>query len=158
MEKETLITAVKTSISEVLEKMFFLPLDFYDTADSGKFPDLDIKKLMNCRLDFGGPFSGFFLLFIPMRLAQSMTADFVGENESNVSPEQVTETVKEIVNMIAGNAFSIYDEQAVFNLDIPKMVSPDKAEAEIKTSNEDIFIAITTIDDNHLTVHMVIDS
>ena len=158
MDKETLIAAVKTSVSEVLEKMFFLPLDFHETANLEECLDSDIKKLISCRLDFGGPFSGYCRFFIPKKLAQSITADFMGNNEGNVSEEQITDTVKETVNMIAGNSFSIYDDLSVFDLGLPEIASFEKTETEVLDSRENIIIAITAIDDHRLAVQVVINS
>ena len=59
--------------------------------------------------------------------------------------------------MIAGNTFSIYDDQAVFDLGIPEMVFPDKDVPGVSASNKDIIIAFTTLDNDRAGVQMNIN-
>lgn len=141
MEKEALRAAIKRSISEVLETMFFLPLEFPE----GQGKEMPGKEgngnLLVTKLNFRGPFSGAFLFFIPEELTLSLTASFLGEEEAKVSRAHVTDMAKEIVNMIAGNTFSILDNKAIFDLGIPEILdahSPEPGQAEI-------FIPIRTI-------------
>ncbi|MBW1861591.1 MAG: chemotaxis protein CheX [Deltaproteobacteria bacterium] len=154
MEKEALISAMKTSISEVLEKMFFLPLDFSETVNLGELCNSDKDKMMTGKLSFRGPFSGYLLFFIPGDLALSLTAGFLGEDEESVSRDHVTETLKEILNMIAGSTFSAFDDQAVFDLGIPELVRFDEVVRDHSNSGEEIFIAVNTLD-NFLGLEMV---
>ena len=132
METETIISAMKASISEVLETMFFLPLEF---SDIDRFEDWwsegSEDGLLVTRLSFTGPVSGMFFFFMPKSLGLSLAASFMGENETAVSQEHVADTVKEIINMIAGNAFGIWDDQAIFDLGIPETVSFGEAEKDI---------------------------
>lgn len=154
MEKEVLIKAMKISISKVLEGMFFLPLDFYDASDPEEIISSDWETIICSRLGFSGLFSGNFLFFAPEGLARTMTANFMGTDKSKISQDTITETVKEIINMIAGNTFSIYDDQAVFDLGIPEMVFPDNDMTGVSASNKDIFIAFTTLDNDRAGVRM----
>jgi len=138
---------MRDSISEVLEKMFFLTLDFQEAADEHEFLDSYSGDILVSRLDFSGPFSGFFELLIPERLAILMAADFMGSNEDNVSQDQVYDTVKEIINMVAGNTFSNLDRQTPMNLDIPEMVPFDHIHGgyETRDRGEEIFVAVHTL-------------
>jgi len=141
MEKEVLKAAMKRSISEVLETMFFLPLEFPEGQAQETAGNEGNGTLLVTKLDFHGPFSGSFLFFIPEELTLSLTASFLGEDEAKVTGSDVTGMVKEIVNMIAGNTFSILDDKAMFDLDIPEILDshgpqPGKA---------GIFIPIRTI-------------
>ena len=52
MERKALIRAMKNSISEVIETMFFLPVDFSDTVNAEEI------QMSVTKLDFSGPFSG----------------------------------------------------------------------------------------------------
>ena len=146
MEKEALITAMKSSISEVLEKMFYLPLDLSESKDEKEFPDLKTDKIIISRLKFSGPFSGYFLLYIPRELAESLTTNFMGIDEDNISQDYVTSTVKEIINMITGNAFRNFDDQAIFNLEIPELIKFDDIIRKNSKSEEEIFINIKTME------------
>ena len=154
MDKKALIWAMKNSISEVLETMFFLPVDVSDT-DLTKIPcHLENDQISVTKLNFSGPFSGSFVLFIPDEFAVSLTADFLGKDVENVSQENVIETSKEIINMIAGNTFAILDDQAVFDLNIPENILADH-DVDSSESGEKIFVKIETMD-KYMNLKMVI--
>ena len=146
MEKEALTKAMKSSISEVLEKMFYLPLDFPESKNEKEFPNLKTDKTIISRIKFSGPFSGYLLLYIPRELAESLTISFMGIDEDNISQDYVTSTVKEIINMITGNAFRNFDDQAVFDLGIPELINFDDMIRENSKSEEEIFISINTME------------
>ncbi len=147
MEKESLITAMKNSISDVLETMFFLPVDYNDSVQKEELWAGEKDLILAAKLDFDGPFSGCCVFFIPKKLAVSLAADFMGTDEEAVSDDQITGTVLEITNMIAGNTFSLYDSQAVFNLDVPEQVEFSDYLKEVSDSESRLFIVIDTLED-----------
>ncbi len=147
MEKEALITAMKTSISEVLETMFFLPLEFPDEVNPQEMWGAQKEEPVVGKLTFSGPVAGELLFFIPKDLAVSLTGSFLGEDEASISEDNITETVKELTNMIAGSTFANYDDQSVFDLGIPDVVDFDEAKRKGSNSGEEIFIPIDTLDD-----------
>lgn len=147
MEKEVLITAMKTSISEVLETMFFLPLEFPDEVNPEQLWGPQKEEPVVGKLTFSGLFTGDLFFFIPRNLAVSLTGSFLGEDEASVSEDHVTETVKEITNMIAGSTFGNYDDQAIFDLGIPEMANFDEAKGQGSDSGDEIFIPVDTLDD-----------
>lgn len=155
MENKVLKTAMKNSISDVLETMFFLPLDFSDSAAMEELWDLGKDNILSAKLNFGGPFDGYCVLYIPEKLAESITADFMGKKGKSISEDQVVGTVKEITNMIVGNTFSFFDPQAVFNLEIPELVSISEYPVNLSGSENEIFMAIDT-PENHLAFQMTI--
>ena len=155
MERETLISAMKTSISEVLETMFFLPIDFSDAAGVEEHWEAGKAELVTAKIKFKGPFSGYFVFVIPMELALSTTAGFLGQEEEGVSKDHAHETVKEIANMVAGNTFSHYDDQAIFDLGIPELLQPSERLENYQSSGDQIFIACDTLDDR-LAFQMVL--
>lgn len=122
MDRDSMTRALKGSISEVLEKMFFLPLDFVDPAQPAG-ERVQEQDLLEISLDFSGPFRGCFIFSIPSTLARSLAADFMGSDASSVTIAQGEETAKEILNMIAGSAFSMFDRNAVFDLGLPKKIT-----------------------------------
>jgi len=148
---------MKNSISDVLETMFFLPLDVCDTANPEELINFETENILASKLTFKGPFSGHLVFLIPEELAFSLTANFLGKNEDRVSNDHVTETVKEIINMIAGNTFSIFNPRAVFDLDIPKLVRSENLRRDHSDSEQDIFVVIDTLE-NRLALQMVIGS
>ena len=63
----------------------------------------------------------------------------MGKDEQEISDDQIDGTVKETINMIIGNTFSLYDPETVFNLDVPERVGfndylNDLSDAEKKVS------------------------
>jgi len=148
MERKALIRAMKNSISEVLETMFFLPVDFSDTVNAEEI------QMSVTKLDFSGPFSGSFVLFIPEEFAVSLTANFLGKDKEKVSEDNVIETSKEVINMIAGSTFANLDDQAVFDLNIPENILFDRA-VHFPGTEDDIFVQIITLD-NYFVLKMVI--
>ncbi|MEE8431915.1 MAG: chemotaxis protein CheX [Candidatus Desulfatibia sp.] len=156
MKKESLITAMKNSISNVLETMFFLPLVFSDDVHKKDCWSGKTDQIMAARLDFDGPFSGYCVFYIPKKFALSMTADFMGRDAEGLSDAQINGTIMEITNMIAGNTFSFYDEQAVFNLNFPKLLRTDAFQEFFTDSDNEIFIAIDSLE-NRLAFQLAIN-
>lgn len=146
MDRESLTKAMKGSISSVLEKMFFLPLDFSDAGAPGDLWDAGAEDLLAVRLAFKGPFSGHFVFFVPRALGKTLTADFMGVDAEGVSSEHVEQTAKEIVNMIAGGTFSALDEAAVFDLGIPENAPPGELWQGPGDSQDQVFLGIDVID------------
>jgi CheY-specific phosphatase CheX len=122
MEKQNLLQAAKVSISEVLETMFFLPIDSADIVDTVAFDDAIEADMELVEVRFSGIFSGTFLLVIPDELALFLTASFLGSIEEQVLPIHILETKKEMANMIAGNTFTHFNDQVEFDLFIPAIV------------------------------------
>jgi hypothetical protein len=54
--------------------------------------------------------------------------------------------MNETLNMVAGNTFSKFDEQAVFNLGVPESVSFDDIKAKQTDPEDEIFVGIDTLD------------
>lgn len=156
MKKESLITAMKNSISNVLETMFFLPLVFSDDVHKKDCWSGKTDQITAARLDFDGPFSGYCVFYIPRKFAVSMTANFMGRDAEGLSDAQITGTVMEITNMIAGNTFSFYDEEAVFNLNFPELLRSDVFQEFFADSDNEIFIAIDSLE-NRLAFQIAVN-
>ena len=154
MERKALIRAMKNSISEVLETMFFLPVQFSDTVNTEDLWNPEGIQISATKLDFSGPFSGSFILFLPEEFALSLTADFLGKAKEKVSQDNVGETSKEVINMIAGTTFANLDDQAVFDLNIPENVLFDQA-VHFSGTEDDFYMQIITLD-NHFILKVVI--
>lgn len=147
MEKPSLVASMKASISEVMETMFFLPLEFEDERDINEILRSDDGRALACRLAFSGPFSGLSCFLIPGKVAQGLTANFLGEEMDRVTEEHMTGTVKEILNMIMGKAFSLYDDEAVFKLGIPEMMPVERwAHMLTKDVKEAVNLYVNTAD------------
>lgn len=144
MDKTAMMTAMKASISEVLEQMFFLPIDFAEDRETGDGnPAMDQALLVMLR--FNGPFKGCFQLRLPIRLAESITVDFLGTSEDELQPALVEGTVMEMVNMISGSTLSAYDHTAVFDLGLPRPVTDDRSALSEPNGNERVGFWIKTM-------------
>jgi CheY-specific phosphatase CheX len=149
MEKVALMTAVKTSISDVLETMFFLPIEFSEVeATDDPVDSLEKKSLLAARISFRGPLAGNFTFFIPLKLARSLTGSFLGEEEGLISELEITGTVQEILNMITGKAFSLLDDRSIFDLAIPMMIDAEEALSERPEESTLLFsLLVHTVDE-----------
>ena len=146
MDRELLTRTMRASISEVLEKMFFLPLDFSEAGTPGElWGDPEAADLLAVRLPFEGPFSGSLVFLIPRGLGFDMTADFMGVEKEEVPLEHVEQTAKEILNMIAGSTFSRLDDQAVFELGIPETV-PAQGALSGGSNGKELFVGVDTLE------------
>lgn len=152
---QNLKKAIMTSISEVLETMLFMAIEFDDenSLDLGKL--LEGQSVTGCTLDFRGILTGVFILLIPDEQLHAMAADFMGTDPDKITDEHDSGTIKEITNMIAGNTFSLYDDKKEFMLGIPELVEKKNIEnvisregssaISIKVKTEDSFIAVKVI-------------
>ena len=122
MLKETLLKNMKTATSNVLETMFFQHVQIKDNHQHliDWFPE--DQSLLGAKLDFSGPVSGLCYILIPMPVLEELTADFLGIALRKVNKSQITDTIKETLNMIGGNMLSISDRSSVFQLGIPELI------------------------------------
>jgi len=157
MDKTTLTTAMTTSISDVLETMFFLPIDFTDAVKIEDLWPTDQAGMLAARLDFKGPLTGHCVLYMPEQLAVDITADFLGQEPASLSDDQSHGTVNEIINMIVGNAFSLLDPQAVFDLGIPSLVPFSENYVGSTDGDQEIFMALDTLE-NQLAIRMRLEN
>lgn len=147
-----MINAMKASISDVFEQMFFLPIDMVETDNENTSTARNSQQTIAAGVAFNGSPSGAFVLNIPEDLASSITTDFLGIRPEELSKEQITGTVKEIINMLAGNILSAYDCQSTFNLEIPELIRAPHDSGDTKHVDT-IHIGIETLD-NRMTLHM----
>ena len=154
MKNKDMKTAMKNSISEVLETMFFLSLDFFhNDADIRELWTMEKDQIVAAKLNFSGPLSGYAIFCIPKKSALSITADFMGKDEKEISDDQINGTAKEIINMIIGNTFSMYDPDVVFDLGVPELVAFNDFLKELSDSEKRFSIVIETLE-NYLAFQM----
>lgn len=144
--KEALKTAMMTSISEVLETMFFMTIETTEGAQwADMMDDVSGEKHYASKIEFSGPLNGFFIFSVPERILSAMAEMFMGMDAADVTETHLSGTISEAINMVAGNTFSKFDDQAVFHLEIPELVdtrtlSKDGGHPE----KENVFIRIET--------------
>ncbi len=145
-----ILTAMKTSISEVMETMFFLPVEFVEEDSSRPIKALKGKQGKACRLDFSGDCSGSVFLLVPRQLLLEMAENFMGESGESMGEEILDGTLTEAVNMMAGNALRKVNAKIPFELSIPKLVpGTEFPETEgtliIKTTGPEMAVHITLV-------------
>lgn len=129
---KVLMTAMKTSISEVIETMFYLPVEFGDEAILAQC-GID-KPIMASRLKFTGDVSGSLCIFASKDLIGEMAENFMGEARGLLTDDHLSGTLTEMLNMVCGNALSKIDTKVPFELGIPEMIDESKIqEKEILT-------------------------
>ena len=137
--KKTLMKAMMTSISEVMETMFFLPVEF-DGESTLAECGLSNEKNNVCKLTFTGDYSGSLSIVAPKSLVAEMAENFMGEAKGMLTEEHFTGTLTEMLNMVCGNALSKIDAKIPFELGIPQVID----ESEIQ-ENEKVTIIETTV-------------
>jgi len=153
MKNKDMITAMKNSISDVLETMFFLSLDFSNDIDLLELWNTGKNPIIAAKLSFSGPLSGYAVFCIPKKSALSITADFMGKDEQEISDDQINGTIKEIINMIIGNTFSMYNPDVVFNLGVPELVGFHDVIKDLSDSEKRFSVVIETLE-NYLAFQM----
>ena len=143
MDKSKMMDAMKASISEVLEQMFFLPVDF--SVPDATPSELEAEQAsIIAKLEFSGSPGGIFLLRVPAALAHSVSADFLGIPPPNLADDQVAGTILEMANMLAGSTLSTYDPHALFDLQIPQLIQDQDESAMAGDIPDRIIIRIQT--------------
>ncbi len=140
--------AMKDSISEILETMFFTPIEFAEDQSLDELIQSPKEPVLSARLIFRGPFGGNFSVFARGGLAKELAANLLGLESEDLGREQMEATLKELLNMVAGKTFSLYDSQSVFHLGVPYMVENGELPSVAANSSEsEITVIVETVSD-----------
>jgi hypothetical protein len=121
-ELDSLVGALLHSCSEhVLETMFFCAV--FNLADPAAGNG---RERVSSRLHFHGKPSGDFEVDADPAIARSLTAGFLGIDESEVTTLQEDEVMAEFCNMTCGSALSSLGRVEYFNLETPETSRPHK--------------------------------
>ncbi len=117
---KTLTEAMKTSISDIMETMFYLPVEFKE----GPLPysPEERKTAMGCRIDFSGDFSGAIILVAPKDLLGEMAENLMGTSPDQLEEQHLAGTLTETLNMICGNTLSRTETENPFSIEVPKII------------------------------------
>ncbi len=158
MDREALKEAMKASISEVLETMFFLPLEVSEAETESPLFQVSPEKLKCASLKFQGPYTGEAIFLIPKALAGSLTADFMGRESDQIDGEDIDGTIKELLNMICGKTLSLFEAKTTFKLGIPETVNPSEVLDSFFSHKERNIALLCDAIDDQLGVRIVLDS
>ncbi|MGD9823552.1 chemotaxis protein CheX [Desulfobacter sp.] len=120
--KKALMTAMTNSISEVMEIMFYMPVEIGPETslnDSG----INLNNALACRLNFTGDISGNIDLISPEPVAAELASNFLGETKGKLTWEQQFGTLSEMLNMVCGNALKNVKGKLPYQLGIPRMIT-----------------------------------
>lgn len=156
MDRDTMMKTMREAISDVLETMFFQPVQFADNNCTLQEWFAGRQSLLGANLNFNGPLAGSLYLLIPVRMASEITANFLGLREEEINEEQKGDTIKEAINIIGGRMFSLFDKKGAFKLGIPELIEEDALTDDKPGGIRGDIILIET-GDNHLVAGIVID-
>ena len=156
MNAETMVTTLKGAISNVLETMFFQPVQFVDFSCSLQEWFSGRDSLLGATIGFRGPSSGSMFFLSPMKVLREMTANFLGLSEEEINQEQQMDTIKEILNMTGGHMLSLIDKEGLFKIGIPELIDiHDHTNTRLEELRGDTLLIQT--EDDHLAAGILLD-
>lgn len=145
-----LMTTMIHSISDVLETMFFMPADAGESSVFNRSRLFDQSELTAARINYSGALSGSLALIVPTPLLMEMSENFMGESRENLNRELQEGTLKELLNMVCGNALRKWESGAVFELSIPEIISvsdidPEKQVTLIEVTDTEMAVIVEAL-------------
>jgi hypothetical protein len=122
MRRKSLMKVMRAAISDVLETMFFVTVEFAESTCTLKEWFSDKQLLFGATISFSGPSSGLLWLVAPVSALNEITANFLGRGKDEICDEEKRDTVKEALNMIGGHGFSLLGRKDTFALGIPSLI------------------------------------
>jgi len=111
------------AISDVMNKMFFLPVQVNAKEFSMREWFSTELRLFGATVSLtGGTLKGSSYLLIPAGVVKEMTANFLGVAEKEINVQQEGDTVKEALNMVTGNMLSQFDKKGLLRIGIPQLI------------------------------------
>jgi CheY-specific phosphatase CheX len=121
MQASELKPFMESAVAEVLESMCFISSEGEATDEMGD----DRPNWICGELEFSGIPGGAFGIAVPPSTAAVIAANFLGEDEADLSEKQTVEVVCELTNMVCGTLLAQIDSKQAFTLSPPKHVSAD---------------------------------
>jgi len=118
-----MMEAMHQAISDVMNKMFFLPVQINKKGLALREWFSNKLPLVGAAITLTGPLTGFSYLLVPEGVAREMTANFLGIAEKEVDVKQERDTVKEALNMIIGHMLSQFDRKGDLRIGIPQLIN-----------------------------------
>ncbi len=115
MNDGTLAEALRASVADVLEKMFFV-------RSFGESEETAAEPQMVAQMAFDGDPPGSLKLQVTAPAARSIAADFLGAEEADLRDSEVGDVICELANMICGSVLSRVESNTTFRLETPRIV------------------------------------
>jgi CheY-specific phosphatase CheX len=107
---------------EVLEIMFFT-----EVLGPAEFAWDCTEPFVTVRVGFRVRPAGYLGLCVSAAAARGMAANFLGENEAELSENQIADVVAELSNMVCGRVVSRLASNTSFDLQPPQPTTPEVA-------------------------------
>jgi len=146
MMMKDLKAAMAASISEVLETMFYMPLEFEGTGDPVRRGFFELPDIRCCRLTFGGSLNGTMVMMIPESLLVPMAVDFMAEERENIARIHTDGILKEILNMVLGHMLSNLDVRSDFHLGIPELLEDASLVKSFRNSLPECHVLVESVE------------
>jgi len=98
-------------------------------------------ETVTVQVSFEGDPPGYFQMRIARAAANTVAADFLGEDLESLTDRQSTDVTLELANMICGATLSRIESRAAFRLGSPEVVADDTVE---RKSGEDTRCTVET--------------
>ena len=145
MQASRFATLIPECCSEVLDSMYFVSVASA-VIRPGVSPTACDEGFV-FTVDYAGDFSGRFGVSVPAAAARTLAANFLGDDESELSEEQISDVIAELSNMLCGSVMSQAATDAKFALSHPQRVpdaslteSGDVLEVELETGLGNIVV------------------
>ena len=119
---EPLLKNLKTAIFDVLEKMYFL---LPDTEEIQETLSAEEDNFRSIYIGIKGDPAYILTFVFDKRLAETMTVDILGINESELNNEMLQKCLKETANIIAGKFLLSFVGQENRNITLPQNKKAD---------------------------------
>jgi chemotaxis protein CheY-P-specific phosphatase CheC len=107
---------MEKAVTEVFESMCFITTEG-EASEKALPPQHD---LVCGKLDFEGVPSGNFGIAIPATAAATIAANFLGEDDTDLTSEQIANVVCELANMVCGTLLASVEPLKKFTLSSPR--------------------------------------
>lgn len=157
MKRDTMMKTMREAISNVLDTMFFQPVQFVDSKCTLQEWFSDKQSLVGATLNFINSSEGSFYLLLPVEIVKGVTANFLGLLEEEINEKQKKDTIKEALSMIGGHMLSLLDSKGDFRLGIPEFIEEnDLTNDKLGDLKGDIILIET--EDNRLAAGIQIET
>lgn len=112
-----LLNAMRISISEIFETMFYMPVEFDDKQETEAI--IKASPHLSASLHFTGVRSGMFAVVFPLSVLKPIASAFMGVDDEKIEKKDLAGTICEIVNMISGNTLTMIGGD--YHLELPEM-------------------------------------
>ena len=146
---EDLQVLLEQSVEEVLEKMFFIRS--LEEGSEAPGPASDAVKVY---VAFEGAATGSLQLRVTRDAARSISADFLGTDDSELTGPQVGEVICELGNMICGAVLSRVDPAGAFRISPPQQIADAQFDAASVDRHSECARHSMEIAGGHLTILM----